>query len=134
MNTDQQELAAYQRAVESAKNELAVLRHRAEQAEADAANLRRACDRMVGIVRGVMEAQNEVCPLCHVQVASFGDRHAVDCPMAITADHPDTTLLKELEAARLALEEIRARPKMPSGRLLEAIFADYDAAVKASKG
>ena len=34
MNTDQQELAAYQRAVETAKNEIAELRQRAELAEA----------------------------------------------------------------------------------------------------
>jgi len=53
MNADQQELAAYQRAVETAKNELARLRQRAEQAEAereraeaDAAALRQAIERL----------------------------------------------------------------------------------------
>ena len=44
MTTDQQELAAYQRAVETAKNELAQLRQRAELAEALALTLEKQRD------------------------------------------------------------------------------------------
>lgn len=98
------------------QHDSAYWRRRAEHAESDAAALRVALGRLLMFV-----ASN--------RYMSDADRTLISDTM--TSDRPGARLLAELEAARLALEEIRARPNGPSARLLAAIFADYDAAVEA---
>ncbi len=86
--TDQQELAAYQRAVGAAKDEIAALRRRAEQAERDAAALRQALVRWID-ADGTLSFPEE-------------DERLAELAQSLKsgADHPDAALLAELEAAR----------------------------------
>lgn len=109
MNTDQQELAAYQRAAEAAKDEIALLNARIKamslaigeytttigyqdaklkQAESDAAALRQALVRWIDAddTLGFPEEDERLAELA--QSLKSG------------ADHPDAALLAELEAAR----------------------------------
>ncbi len=126
MNTDQQELAAYQRAVELAKDELSALRRRAELAEALALTLEKqrdqaeedalvtraailewknAYDRLAGVF-DLRIAVDE----CHAALAGYVGSYydVVLGEMAKRAERAEA----ELALARAALDQI---DKMPVG-------------------
>lgn len=158
MNTDQQERAAYQRAVETAKNEIADLRRRTEMAEAlarelqqqrdqaeqDAAALRRSMSIMQDDHRRVLALLNQAEAdraalrehmIAYLTSATIEDRERLRIRMyGIAADvRPGAALLAELQAARDLIGLFRAHYE--AGGEVPGSFpvrlAAYDAAVKA---
>lgn len=111
MNTDQQELAACQRAIEAAKDEIAAWKRHADQAERDAAQYRRCLEVVVHFWRNdPLAFGDDATP---TTLAGRFATLAHICEGALETVGAGAALLAELEAARalvVALDTIDHQP------------------------
>ena len=135
MTTDQQELAAYQRAVDAAKDEIAALRQRAELAEALALTLEKQRDLAEADTLALRDG------ICRYAEAAPEARGALYHRLFVltVAEHPGAQLMTELAAARAVVaaartgfgtEEDIQRAHAFDPNLLTARIRAYDEAMK----